>query len=73
MSLMTVNRESADFFTRPGIHAGVGVSSVSSSQSVMPDDAIHGGADLMAHVGQKFALGPAGRLSDSWRSATLAG
>ncbi len=26
------------------------------------DDAVHGGSDLVAHVGQELALGPAGRF-----------
>ena len=35
-----------------------GVSAVSSSQLRHADDAVHGRADLVAHVGEELALGP---------------
>ena len=62
MSLMTVSSESADEFHRcPGTRAALGSARFRASVG-HADHAVHRRADLVAHIGQEFALGPAGRL-----------
>ena len=62
MSLMTVSSESADVLTvlrySRCSRRQVGV----EGQLGHADDAVHGRADLVAHVGQELALGPVGGL-----------
>ena len=62
MSLITASRASAETLTMFEILAlltgKVGV----QGQLGHADDAVHGRADLVAHVGQEFALGPVGFL-----------
>ena len=62
MSLMTVSSESAELLTRPRYSRWRGESSVSRASSVMPMMPFIGRANLVAHVGEKLALGPAGGL-----------
>ena len=62
MSLMTVSSESAEYLTAFRYSRCDGSSSVSSSQFGHPDNAVHGRADLVTHVGQEFALGAAGGI-----------
>ena len=59
MSLMIVSRPSAGASDDPGYSRwSPDELGGSSSSWVMPDDRVHGGADLVAHVGQELALRP---------------
>ena len=62
MSLMTVRSESAELLTRPRYSRCRGVKLGVEGQLGHADDAVHRRADLVAHVGEKLALGPAGGL-----------
>ncbi len=55
------------------IFALLGVSSVSSSQFGHAHDAVHGGADFVAHVGQELAFGAAGRFGPFFHHGKFGG
>ena len=58
MSLMTVNSASADDLTIRRYSRCSGGELGVQHQIGHPDDAVHRGPDLVAHVGEKLALGP---------------
>ena len=60
MSLMTVNRPSAEVLTMLQILALLGVEVGIERQLGHAEDAVHGRADFVAHVGQEIALGLVG-------------
>ena len=60
MSLISASRETAELFTMSRYSRCSRASSVLERQFGHADDAVHGGADFMAHVGQEFALGAVG-------------
>ena len=62
MSLMTVSSESADVLTMLRYSRCSAVSVGFQRQLRHADDAVHGRADFVAHVGQELALGAAGGL-----------
>ena len=62
MSLITVSRRSADELHHPEVLALLGGELGVERQLGHADDAVHRRADLVAHVGQELALGPAGGL-----------
>ena len=71
MSLMTVSSASAETCTISRYSRCSGVSVGVERQLGHADDAVHRRADLVAHVGQEFALGPAGRLAASRSPASV--
>ena len=62
MSLITVSSASADVLTMLQVLALLGGEVGVERQLGHAEDAVHRRADLVAHVGQELALGPAGRL-----------
>ena len=62
MSLMTVSKASPDAADHLGVFALLGSEAGVEQQTGHADDAVHGGADFVAHVGQKLALGHGWRL-----------
>ncbi len=60
MSLMMDNRQSALILMVLANSRCSGARGVSSNRFDHADDAVHGGADFMAHVGEEFAFGLAG-------------
>ena len=61
---MTVRSESAECLTISRYSPLAGVELGIEHQLGHADDAVHRGANLVAHVGEEFALGPVGGLGD---------
>ncbi len=63
MSLITVRRASADRRTVSAYSRCSRLSAGLEQQARHADDSVHRSANLVAHVGEKFALGLAGTFS----------